>query len=585
MCQERQSVFHDLCAECLDNCLATTLSSHVDTTSGYTHTDPGSSLVNSNGPTSHPHLNHTTNTVPNYLHPNSGHPSSSTFNANAFKHTAATVAAHNKALQHPPTAPSHLSPNLLGQVSLVSSQTFDPLASAKENRTWNISGLPSMRSKQARGGSVGTASTQGAQKLLDNPAYNGSSPVITFTCGFETYMSPKWAKKKPLSICCTLNLFNPDAYKELRLDLWTHFKQVFVPNDIVDVLEPDAFRFTMLGNQDSTQLNQTSSPLSVPPVSKNLYLAPAKTVEGIERFGLSCEPYLLHSRRGTSWIGGLQWHVQPDGNTVESDFIAYHWHNEDKHQGRTHRVQTIDIWTADGPIAVISKSALCNPFHYRIVSQSKMVDGLFNHVEFWDTLCNLCLVEHTIISSDMPTKEFHHDPQNQHLGGPLETMHVEEKLDLPLQAFSTSRWFGFPLVQTPTNMHYLLDAFCHWLYQHSQGHCFVTDLHGSGTVITKPQIMDVNPANVWGKRNGHAAAVALMPVQHKCELGCKVLKLPPLKPIPVTLTWIEKVWQHAQDPSDPSNDVIEGGEVDLTTFLAFSAPKSTPQVPKPITLF
>ncbi|KAH9808516.1 hypothetical protein DFH28DRAFT_1087727 [Melampsora americana] len=572
VCHQRQSSYRDMCGPCLDNCLSSTTPSPVEPTSGPALMEPGSSLL----------LNHPQNLVPDYLHHNtpSSHPSSSTFNA----HASATVAAHNNYLQDSATPSLHLSPPLPGPTS---SQVFDPLAAAEEQRTHTACTFPPSKPKRYRGCSGTTASTRGAQNLQDLPSYDASSPIINFTCGFETYQAPKWAKSKPLAVTCLANL----------KDLWDHFQKFFVPNEIVKVLNPNAFSFTTLGDQGSTvnptnliwwfshhnsisliydhlryehsltttnneQVNNSSPPLSITPTVKNsifgstgiidiplLYTNHNKVFKGIEQFGLSREPYLLHSHRGISWVAGLQWRVQPDGNTIESDFIAYHWANkEDSRDGQTHCVQTIEIWTPNGPIALISKTALCNPFHIRLVaptktsrlytavdillrefvSQSKTVEGLSVNADFWDTLTNLRLVEHTIISSENPTE----DSQTQ---SPLETMLVEERLELPLQAFSTEHWFGFPLVKTPTNMHYILDAFCHWSYQHSKGHHSVTNFHGLVSVVTKPEIMNINPANVWGKRNGHAAAVALMPVQHQCNLGWNRLKLPPLKTISVQL--------------------------------------------------
>ncbi|EGG06546.1 uncharacterized protein MELLADRAFT_52551 [Melampsora larici-populina 98AG31] len=129
-------------------------------------------------------------------------------------------------------------------------------------------------------------------------------------------------------------------------------------------------------------------------------------------------------------------------------------------------------------------------------------------------------------------------------------------------------------------MHYLTDAFSHWTYQQSKGHRFVTDVRGCGSVVTNPQIHDINPANVWGSRNGRAPAVALMLVQHRCQLGCQILQLPKLVRIPVETPKEDLIWQHSQVL--PDGEKVKARHVDLPTYLALStrpAPRLTPPAP------
>ncbi|EGF96951.1 uncharacterized protein MELLADRAFT_73761 [Melampsora larici-populina 98AG31] len=142
-------------------------------------------------------------------------------------------------------------------------------------------------------------------------------------------------------------------------------------------------------------------------------------------------------------------------------------------------------------------------------------------------------------------------------------------------------FFGFPLLENPSNMHYILDAFMHWTYQHSKGHRFVTDFRGFGSVLTNPQIHDVNPANVWGCRNGRTSAVALMITQHRCKLGCQLLGLPPLVKIPVQLPSNDQVWCHAMESTTTPGEKTAGGLADLNTFLATIARPAPPKAPTP----
>jgi hypothetical protein len=44
-----------------------------------------------------------------------------------------------------------------------------------------------------------------------------------------------------------------------------------------------------------------------------------------------------------------------------------------------------------------------------------------------------------------------------------------------------------------SNLH-LMNAFTHWLYVNSQGQSLVCDLQGVGTMVTDPQIVDLDPA-------------------------------------------------------------------------------------------
>ncbi|EGF97551.1 uncharacterized protein MELLADRAFT_114246 [Melampsora larici-populina 98AG31] len=158
VCHQQQSSYCDMCGSCLDNCLASTTPSPVEPTSGPASMEQGLSLlVNPSNP--YPQPNHPPNLIPNYLQHTtpSSHPSSSaSFSSHAFKHAAATVAAHNNFLQHPPTPSSHLLPHLPGHTS---SQSFDPLAVAKENSTCTASGFPATRAEQSRGGTGTTTST------------------------------------------------------------------------------------------------------------------------------------------------------------------------------------------------------------------------------------------------------------------------------------------------------------------------------------------------------------------------------------------------------------------------------------------
>ncbi|KAH9820217.1 hypothetical protein DFH28DRAFT_885416 [Melampsora americana] len=129
-------------------------------------------------------------------------------------------------------------------------------------------------------------------------------------------------------------------------------------------------------------------------------------------------------------------------------------------------------------------------------------------------------------------------------------------------------------------MHYLMDAFCHCTYQESKGHCFVTNQHGSGSVVANPQIHDINPENVWGSRNGQAVAVAFMTDQHKCQLGCQILQLPKLIQIPVQPPHVDLIWQHRQKL--PNGEKITHGHVDIPTSLYASAGPLANTSPAPL---
>ncbi|EGG02380.1 uncharacterized protein MELLADRAFT_53425 [Melampsora larici-populina 98AG31] len=124
-------------------------------------------------------------------------------------------------------------------------------------------------------------------------------------------------------------------------------------------------------------------------------------------------------------------------------------------------------------------------------------------------------------------------------------------------------------------MHYLMDTFMHWTYQHRKGHCFVTEFRGFGSVLTNPQIMDVNPAN------GQASAVALMVTQHRCKLGCQLLALPPLIKIPVQIPSNDQIYCHALESTINPGEISTAGPADLHTFLATLARPAPPKAPTP----
>ncbi|EGG02572.1 uncharacterized protein MELLADRAFT_91295 [Melampsora larici-populina 98AG31] len=470
-------------------------------------------------------------------------------------------------------------------------------------------------SKRGRTVPSGTISSRPRGRHNSNtPAYDASSPVITVLCGFETFKASKWAKQRLLSVSRTIDVYQPDAYEDLRLDLWNHFLDVFVPNDIIDRLDPSGFAFTTLGSQDGSltnndlqwwfsqngsinliydhsrhehSLNQKKTdPLKllahVTPVpeatSKHpkigrcnaslslLYTTADGTVQGVERYGRSTEPSLVYTLRALDWISGLQWTVEDNGNTIDSDFAAYRWNSDIEKTGRTHYVRSIEIWHPDGPMKFISKTAIANHFTLwtaaatnttrlytavqillqEFVKYAKSIPGLSSHTEMYETINNLRLVEHTIISSETQNEddEFIRYPDtsednesNIDSGGPKDVMFVEEALNTPL------------------------DAFSHWTYQESKGQRFVTELRGSGHVVTNPQIHDLNPA-----RNGRAAAVALMTDQHQCRLGCQLLQLPKMVRIHVQPPQVDLIWQHAQKL--PNGDKINHGHVDLPTYLS-----------------
>ncbi|EGG13042.1 uncharacterized protein MELLADRAFT_87018 [Melampsora larici-populina 98AG31] len=521
--------------------------------------------------------------TPQYPYPNTQqqNPALDAFNTQAFKQAAATVAAHKNVLNHPQT-PSAFMPPSTSAMQLTptgaSSLAFDPFIAARESRTSRIaSTFPANTNKAKRGRMAGgTVSTRPRGRInSDTPAYNASSPVITVLCGFETFKASKWAKQKPLSVSRTLDIYRPEAYEDLQLDLWTHFHNVFVPNDMIDSLDPAAFAFTTLGSQNGSVTNtdlqwwfsQHKATLKHPKIGQSseslalLYTTTDNMVKGLESFGRSTEPSLVYTRRAIDWIPGLQWTVVDDGNTIKSDFTAYRWSSDIEKNGRTHYVRSIDIWNPDGPMKFISKSAIINYFNLRIVATTntsrlytavqillrdfvayaKTIPGLTNNIELYKTILNLRLVEHTIISSELQNED------NEFIRFP-DTLEDDESDN------------GGPK-----------DVI--------KGQQFVTKLRGSGSVVTNPQIHDINPANVWGSRNGRAAAVALMTDQHKCLLGCQLLQLPKLIRIPVQPPQVDLIWQHALNL--PNGEKVTHGHVDLPTYLSASARPVARTAPAP----
>ncbi|EGG01376.1 uncharacterized protein MELLADRAFT_92099 [Melampsora larici-populina 98AG31] len=565
-CRQRPATFRDFCSPCLKIRLAPGSASPPDPPNSSEIPSP---MTNQFNYQHHPQLLATTTSTSAYQAPqptNNVTQPASNFDVRAYKHAAASVAAHNNSLQPPHSTMSS---------TLAISPPFDPLALAKEIRNRTIAGGAASKVKRPRGG-VATTTRQRARPNPDTPTFDSTNPIITFVCGFEIYQAPKWAKAKPLPVSRTINLLDPNAYNTLRQDLWSHFHRVFIPNNILTTLDPAGFSFTSLGSTEATVTaenlmwwftNKSSIDLiydhtryehsqaltkaaelespeaQILPNSAAtkthlgygarwtqplLHINDDKVEQGIERFGASREPYLLHSKRGISWQAGLQWLLQVDGNTVESDFVAFRWHNSGAPQtGRTHTVQSIDIWQPSGPIVLISKIPLKNRFLLPLVAPittsrlyaavaillrefvvyGQNIPGLSDHVDFWQVLSKLRLVEHVIISSQMPEEDNNVNPDHNHntgintetgVEGPTKVMHAEEKLDLPLKSYGSLDFFGFPQIAKPSEMDYLMDAFIHWTYQHSEGHRFVTGLRGSGSVVTNPRILDMNPTHsLW----------------------------------------------------------------------------------------
>ncbi|KAH9820218.1 hypothetical protein DFH28DRAFT_924710 [Melampsora americana] len=154
------------------------------------------------------------------------------------------------------------------------------------------------------------------------------------------------------------------------------------------------------------------------------------TIHGLERFEQSIKPSPVYSRNAMDWIPGLQWTVQDNGNTVQSEFAAYCWHLDIKKHGQTHNVRFIDIWYPDGPMKFVSKLAIINCFSLQIVAATTTLclytavqillrdfvayantfSAPFSHVDLYRTISKSC---------------------NTDTEGPKDVIFVEEVLDTP----------------------------------------------------------------------------------------------------------------------------------------------------------
>ncbi|EGG03854.1 uncharacterized protein MELLADRAFT_65313 [Melampsora larici-populina 98AG31] len=319
----------------------------------------------------------------------------SSFDARAYKHAAATIAAHNNALQTPITTSS-----IMTSTPAIS-HTFDPLTIAKETARPPRS---SAHEEQQPIGH-GHALPQTLRHMMDQHLQSLFRVVLKFITHLN---GQNKNRSQPLeqSTCFILKLTK---------------SYIFVPNDILDTLDSAGFEFTSLGNQEATatpsnltwwftnnssinliydhtrfEHNRTLTPAveiktpEAPPLTNSaanktllgykarwtqplIHTNEEKVEQGVERFGASREPYLLHSKRGISWEAGLQWLLQVDGNTVESDFIAYRWHLKEPQRSRTHSIQPIDIWHPSGPIELISKTPLSKCFDKLNATRSRLL--------------------------------------------------------------------------------------------------------------------------------------------------------------------------------------------------------------------
>ncbi|EFP82777.2 alphaK I9 [Puccinia graminis f. sp. tritici CRL 75-36-700-3] len=144
---------------------------------------------------------------------------------------------------------------------------------------------------------------------------------------------------------------------------------------------------------------------------------------------------------------------------------------------------------------------------------------------------------------------------------PNKVYFLEKRLIGPYVKYSSNVNFNVNLNQIGMDeqLFWLMNAFTHWSYLHSQGQSLVCDLQGVGPILTDPQIIDLDNSR-WADGNNSLKGIKQFITNHKCFTVCTSLGFSQ----PVDLRWRKGVSVHLPETGQPSANMACSTETHVT---------------------